>query len=147
MLPVSSRSVLGGVRTILLIVLALGAVPGSWPQNGSEGTVIVSVVDPSGSVVQGAQLELRDVATNDLRKAETQEKGTHTFVNLSLGKYRLTIKKTGFQAGIYRCHRASRTDDRHFRHAQSRGHQRNRSSDHRSGAPCRNHREFHREHD
>src|ERR1700731_3474407 len=72
MLPVSSRSVLGGVRTILLIVLALGAVPGSWPQNGSEGTVTVSVVDPSGSVVQGAQLELRDVATNDLRKAETQ---------------------------------------------------------------------------
>ena len=69
MFPASSRSVLGGVRTILLIVLALCAVPGSWAQRGSEGTVTVSVVDPSGGVVQGAQLELRDLTAGDIRAA------------------------------------------------------------------------------
>jgi len=52
-------------------------------------------------VVQGAQLELRDVATNDVRKAETQAQGVHTFPNLSLGKYRLTVSKTGFQTQLF----------------------------------------------
>ena len=66
-------------------------------QHGSEGTVTVTVLDPSGSVVQGADLELVDVATNSGRKASTQEQGVHTFPNLLLGKYTLTVKKSGFQ--------------------------------------------------
>jgi len=73
----------------------------AWAQHGSEGTVTVTVLDPSGSVVQGAQLELRDLATNDVRKGETQDKGTHTFVNLSLGKYKLTVTKAGFQTQVF----------------------------------------------
>jgi Carboxypeptidase regulatory-like domain len=84
----------------ILVGLALG-VPSLWAQHGSEGTVNVTVVDPSGSVVQGAELELQDLATNDVRKAETQDKGTYTFVNLSLGKYRLTVTKSGFRSQVY----------------------------------------------
>src|SRR4051812_5358060 len=68
----SSRLVLGGMRAALLVLLAICLAPLTWAQHGSEGTVTVTVVDPSGSVVQGAQLELRDAATNDVRKAETQ---------------------------------------------------------------------------
>jgi len=48
-----------------------------------------------------AQLELRDLTTNDVSKGETQEKGTHTFVNLSLGKYKLTVSKSGFQTQVF----------------------------------------------
>jgi hypothetical protein len=70
-------------------------------QQGSEGRVTVTVLDPSGSIVQGAQLELRDLATNNVQKADTQEKGTHTFVNLSLGKYKLTVSKTGFRTEVF----------------------------------------------
>jgi hypothetical protein len=101
MLSRSSRRVLGGVNAVLLTLLALCAVPSIWAQHGSEGTVTVTLLDPSGSVVQGAQLELRDLATNDVRKGETQEKGNYTFVNLSLGKYTLTITKTGFQTQVF----------------------------------------------
>jgi hypothetical protein len=86
---------------IFQVALAMCLVPLALAQQGSDGTVAVSVVDPSGSVVQGAQLELRDSATNELRKAETQEKGTYTFVNLPLGKYQLTVKKEGFQAEVF----------------------------------------------
>ena len=85
----------------LLILLALCLVPFALAQQGSEGTVSVSVLDPIGSVVQGAQLELRDLATNEVQKGETQEKGTHTFVNLSLGKYKLTVSKTGFRTEVF----------------------------------------------
>lgn len=94
------------MKSAALIVIALAAfvvigAPAVLAQHGSEGTVTVTVLDPSGSVVQGAQLELRDLATNDVRKGETQDNGTHTFVNLSLGKYKLTVTKTGFQTQVF----------------------------------------------
>jgi hypothetical protein len=92
----SSRRLLGGVPTLLLTLLALCVVPCMWAQHGSEGTVSVTVLDPSGSVVSGAQLELRDVVTNVASKGETQGKGTYSFVNLSVGKYTLTVTKSGF---------------------------------------------------
>ena len=94
------------MKSAARIVIAVAAflvigVPGVQAQHGSEGTVTVTVLDPSGSVVQGAQLELRDLATNDARVGETQDRGTHTFVNLSLGKYKLTVTKTGFQTQVF----------------------------------------------
>jgi hypothetical protein len=100
MLSTPSDRMLGAVLTVLLI-LALGITPSALAQHGSEGTVTVTVLDPSGSVVSGAQLELRDTATNEVRKGETQDGGTHTFVDLSLGKYKLRVSKTGFQTQIF----------------------------------------------
>jgi hypothetical protein len=97
----SSHKVLGGVRTLLLVLLAICTVPATWAQRGSEGTVAVSVVDPSGEVVQGAQLELRDLTSGDVRTAATGDKGTYTFVNLSLGKFRLTVSKAGFRNEVF----------------------------------------------
>src|ERR1035437_10747698 len=101
MISVSSRLVFGGLRSALPILLGLCVVPFICAQHGSEGTVTVTVLDSTGSVVQGAQLELRDLTTNDVSKGETQEKGTHTFVNLSLGKYKLTVSKSGFQTQVF----------------------------------------------
>src|SRR5215469_13039898 len=72
-----------------------------WAQHGSEGTVTVTVLDPSGSVIPGAQLELRDLATNNVRKVQTQANGTYTFVNLLVGKYRLTVTQVGFKSQAY----------------------------------------------
>src|SRR5215469_4231527 len=69
----------------------------AWAQHGSQGKVNVTVLDQEGRVVPGVQLELRDLATNDLRTATTPDAGTYSFVNLSIGSYRLTISKGGFQ--------------------------------------------------
>jgi hypothetical protein len=101
MISASSRLVLGGMRASLPMLLALFLASLTWAQHGSEGTVTVTVVDPSGSLVQGAQLELRDLATNDLRKGETQAAGTHSFVNLSLGTYKLSVSKPGFKTKVF----------------------------------------------
>jgi hypothetical protein len=99
---VSLRRVLGDMRTALLILLAICAVPHTWAQHGSEGTVTVSVVDPSGGVVQGAQLQLRDLTSGDVRTAVTGDRGTYTFVNLPLGRFSLTVSKTGFEKEVFK---------------------------------------------
>src|SRR5262245_14609059 len=70
-------------------------------QHGSQGTITVTVLDQSGAVVHGAKLGLRDSSTNDLRKAETRDGGNYTFVNLSLGTYRLSVSKTGYATQVF----------------------------------------------
>ena len=61
------------------LVLSLCLAPTAWAQQ-TLGTVSVTVVDSSGGVVPGAQLELTDLATNDVRTATAQEAGNYTFV-------------------------------------------------------------------
>jgi len=86
---------------MVLVAFLTMVAPKLHAQHGSEGTVAVTVLDASGSVVPGAELELQDLTTNDIRKAETQENGTYAFVNLDLGKYKLTVSKTGFKSKIF----------------------------------------------
>src|ERR1051325_3435595 len=78
------------------VLLFWNVLPG-WAQMASQGTVIVIVLDPSGSAVQGAKLVLQDLATNESREGETLQAGTYSFVTLPLGTYKLTVSKTGFQ--------------------------------------------------
>jgi uncharacterized surface anchored protein len=66
-----------------------------------QGAIQLTVVDPSGAVINGADLELVNYDTNDTRKAETDSKGTYSFVNLPIGTYRLTCTKSGFAPKIY----------------------------------------------
>jgi len=87
----------GWVASLLLTLVSVAA----WGQHGSEGKISVTVMDPTSSVVEGAQLELRDLATNEVRKGETQGNGTYSFVNLSLGTYRLSVSKGGFKTQVF----------------------------------------------
>lgn len=96
-----SLKTLGVYAVTSVFALLIASVPFALAQHGSEGTVTVTVVDPSGSVVQGAELQLQDLATNDVRKAVTSDRGAYTFVNLSLGAYKLTVSREGFQKQVY----------------------------------------------
>ncbi len=87
----------------MVAVFALYAI-GTSPlqaQSGSLGTVVVSVQDQTGAVVPGADLELRDLATNYVRKAQTQEAGAYTFTNLPNGTYRLSVVKAGYAGNVF----------------------------------------------
>ena len=85
---------------IAIMLLIFPAVEG-WAQQGSQGTVTVTVTDQSGGIVSGAELTLQDLATNDMRKAATQDAGTYSFVGLNIGAYKLTVSKTGFAKTVY----------------------------------------------
>jgi hypothetical protein len=84
----------------MLLALGFSAVP-VLGQQSTTGTVTVSVVDQSGAVVSAARLELQDLATNDVRTGLTQDKGNYSFVGLSVGTYKLTVSKDGFDKQIF----------------------------------------------
>jgi hypothetical protein len=88
------------VLACLLAVVGLGAQP-AFGQAGSQGSINVTVLDPDGKVVPGATLVLQDLSTNDIRNAVTSGDGTYTFVNLSLGTYKLTVTKKDFQSQTF----------------------------------------------
>jgi hypothetical protein len=85
----------------LSVVCALGLTSTALGQSGSQGTVIVTVTDASGAVIPDANLELVEASTNSLRKAETASDGSHRFVNLTIGVYKLSISKTGYASKVY----------------------------------------------
>ena len=76
-------------------------LPAAFGQHSTEGTVAVTVLDPSGSIVPGADVELVDLGTGTARKAQTQEAGTYAFVNLPIGTYRLSVSKSGFKSQVF----------------------------------------------
>ena len=87
---------------VRILVLSLFTVPFAWGQaGGASGSVSVTVVDATGSAVVDAVLELRDLATNTVRMARTQDVGNYRFVNLPLGAYSLSVKKVGFEIQVF----------------------------------------------
>ena len=84
---------------VFVLVLSFSAST-SRAQMSSQGTVTVTVVDQGGGAVQGAKLVLLDAATNETRSGETQQVGSYNFVALPIGRYTLTVSKTGFQSEL-----------------------------------------------
>jgi len=92
-----NRRMLSSILGVLVLILAAGI---AWAQSGSQGTIVVTVQDVSGGVVQDANLELVDLATNDTRKAKTRSEGNYTFVDLPIGVYKLTVAKPGYSTTL-----------------------------------------------
>lgn len=84
----------------LIATFAAYAVP-AFAQAGSQGTVVITALDTSGAVIPDASLTLKSLATNDTRTATTAQDGSHTFVNLAIGAYSLTISRHGYATKTY----------------------------------------------
>lgn len=61
----------------------------------------MSVVDQSGAVIPNAELELKDLSTNDVRHGATQANGVYAFPNLPGGTYSLLVKAQGFASQTF----------------------------------------------
>ncbi len=90
-------------RTMLCITIGLILIGLTTPVWGQEtrGRINVTVLDQQQAIVQGATLELVDLATNQVRTATTQSAGAFTFVNLPPGKYKLSVSNQGFRNTVY----------------------------------------------
>src|SRR5215510_7600906 len=86
-------------RTISILTLVAAFVLASTSVVGqtSKGTVTGIVTDQNGADVSGAEVELKDAATNLVRTTTTNEAGLYRFDAVELASYNLTIKAKGFK--------------------------------------------------
>ncbi len=89
-----------GLSAFLLLMLlsALGHA------QDNRAKLTVTVTDPSGAPVNGAELELKDNATLQVTKGVTNDSGEYTFLFVEPGTYTVNAKAPGFavaeKAGI-----------------------------------------------
>ncbi len=94
----------GTSKLITALLLLLGAFivtfgPGVNTAHAQvvKGSIIGSVVDSTGAVVPGAQIEVRDPSTSATGRAVSDSTGGFKIPLLAIGTYDLTVTKVGFR--------------------------------------------------
>ncbi len=80
---------------VLFVLLAATA---NLSAQGITGSITGTVTDPSGAVIGGANVTIRQTATNEARSAVTSDAGTYTVTQLQPGAYTVKVEKAGFKA-------------------------------------------------
>jgi hypothetical protein len=88
------QAIRGGKVFCAAAALVLAAVP-CWGQ-GTSGTILGTVADPTGGVVPDVKVTVLNLETNAERTTTTDVLGTFRFAGLPIGSYRITAEKAGF---------------------------------------------------
>lgn len=65
-----------------------------------RGTILGTVTDPSGAVVAGATVKIRNLGTGQERTAVTSADGSYAVPELPIGSYSVTVSQTGFKTFV-----------------------------------------------
>src|SRR5712691_11334838 len=84
----------------LIVSIALGT--GLVFAQGSTGTIIGTVKDVSGAVLQGAAVTVKHLDTGLTRTAEADTSGSFNIPSLPVGPYEVTAEKMGFRREVRR---------------------------------------------
>jgi hypothetical protein len=88
-------------RVFLAACLVLPAGAAATFAQTSTGTIEGTVTDPHGSVVPGATVTARQVATNSTRTVASNAQGYYRFDSLPVGAYELSVEASGFQKQLF----------------------------------------------
>ena len=66
----------------------------------NTGTITGTVSDQQGAVIPGAAVEVRNVSTNALFTASTNEGGLYTAPGLAVGEYEISAESAGFKRAV-----------------------------------------------
>src|SRR5438128_2381027 len=83
---------------LLCLALSLGCVISGYAQSINSGTVTGVVIDPSGGVVRGARVLLRNPVTGYEQSVVTDDAGSFRINNIPQNNYQLTVTAPGFGA-------------------------------------------------
>jgi outer membrane receptor protein involved in Fe transport len=65
-----------------------------------RGTILGTVTDPSGAVIAGAKVTVKNVGTGLERVTETSADGSYSLPELPIGTYTVTVTQSGFQTFV-----------------------------------------------
>src|ERR1700730_8996377 len=95
---VHSAVIFLGVQTLVVCLLVVVSSLDVCAQSASTGALTGTVTDPTGAVLQHAQIVLQNKGTDERRTALTGQDGSYRFSLLSPGDYELTVQAPGFAA-------------------------------------------------
>jgi hypothetical protein len=80
----------------LVLLMGMLSAAGLMAQT-FRGTILGTVTDPSGAVVAGAKVTVRNTNTGLERTTQTSNDGSYSISELPIGTYDVTISQSGFQ--------------------------------------------------
>ena len=83
---------------IFLVFVLLAAV--SLSAQTFRGTILGTVTDPSGAVVSGATVMVKNTGTGLERSTQTSGDGSYSLPELPIGTYNVTVTQSGFQTFV-----------------------------------------------
>ncbi len=86
------RSLSGAILALALMMTSQRGVAQTF-----SASIAGTVTDPSGAMVAGADLQLLNLATKDIRHDKSGSNGNYTFTNLLPGTYEITATAAGFE--------------------------------------------------
>ncbi|MBI3694627.1 MAG: TonB-dependent receptor [Acidobacteria bacterium] len=88
-----------GVWLVLVLAISLS---GALVAQTVSTQILGLVTDPTGSVVPGAIISAKRVATGDVRTTQSNETGNYVFPLLEIGEYEVTCAAAGFKTEVRR---------------------------------------------
>jgi len=86
-------------RFLLILLATLSLTAGLWAQKDT-GTIAGTVTDPSGAVVAGAKVVVREVDRGATFSTQTTQSGEYVASPLMVGRYTVTVEHSGFKRAV-----------------------------------------------
>src|SRR3954454_18805756 len=83
---------------MMLVFVLLAAV--SLSAQTFRGTILGTVTDPTGAVLPGAKVTVKNTGTGLERSTETSADGSYSLPELPIGTYNVTVTQQGFQTFV-----------------------------------------------
>src|SRR5215210_2942432 len=94
--PMAKFACSRGIAAALLLMLTF-VVAGAQEFRGS---LTGKVTDPNEAVVPGAEVSIKNIETNIVNTATTNDDGSYSFPLLQPGKYTLSVTREGFNTAV-----------------------------------------------
>ncbi|PYV37593.1 MAG: hypothetical protein DMG06_27660, partial [Acidobacteria bacterium] len=85
------------VCLVFMTAFALSLVQPAWAQ---EAGLVGIVTDPTGAVISGAQVIVKNIQTGVERRTPTDQRGRYSLSPLAIGSYTLTVEMPGFRTHL-----------------------------------------------
>src|SRR3984957_19680724 len=87
------------LASLLVTIMALFCAVATFSQV-TGATLSGTIVDPSGSVIAGAQISVRNTATGISKDSQSDDAGYYSAPNLAPGTYEIKVSATGFNTSV-----------------------------------------------